>query len=497
MDDTTIPARQAATSPARANDLSTLALWAGGIFVLVLPIVLAFATGGYGLRRTAFALAAVLLVLAVVAVLAPWPLVPRGSPAVALAALAAFTAWSAISIAWARVLGDAAADAYRLLLYTAAFLLALCGLRLPELRQRVPDALLAGIVLVALYALAGRLIPAIVEVPEGARQDRLNEPFTYWNALGIFCVMGILLAVAAASDEERPPWLRALACAAAAPCGLALYLTYSRASWLALGAGLVVLLVIRRTRAVPLAAALSLSAIGVLIAAVQAFPAVLDAEGARTTQGLGFGAVMGVVCAAAALGHLRLAAAPAARRPLPIGPRLARAVAIVTIPAVIGIGLLVAMGGGDSESVGTGGGRVATLDTNRDALWGVALDAFAEHPLTGVGTSSFAVEWLRERDEVDRALDAHSLYVETLAELGIVGALLLAAFLAAVAAGIVAAVRPGPRDRVVAACTPAVVAFFVHAAFDWDWESPALAITALVLVAALLQRPDPRPRLDP
>ena len=136
---------------------------------------------------------------------------------------------------------------------------------------------------------------------------------------------------------------------------------------------------------------------------------------------------------------------------------------------------------------------MATLDTNRDALWGVALDAFAEHPVTGVGTSSFAVEWLRERDEVDRALDAHSLYVETLSELGIVGALLLAAFLAAVGAGIARAARRAREDPLVAAATGAVVAFFVHAAFDWDWESPALAITALVLVAALMQ-PEPPER---
>jgi O-antigen ligase len=150
------------------------------------------------------------------------------------------------------------------------------------------------------------------------------------------------------------------------------------------------------------------------------------------------------------------------------------------------------MGGGNDETA-QGGGRVATLDTNRDALWSVGLDAFAEHPVTGVGTSSFAVEWLRERDEVDRALDAHSLYVETLAELGVVGALLLALFLGAVAVGGVRAARAAPDDPVVAAAAAAAVAFFVHAGFDWDWESPALAITALVLVAALLQ---PVRRLD-
>jgi hypothetical protein len=480
---------QTARSTARASDRNTLALWAGAIFVIALPIVLAFATGGYGIRRATFALALTLIVLGVLAVLAPWPLVPRGKPLVALAALAGFAAWTAVSIAWARVLGDAAADAYRLALYVAAFAVALCCLRAGAIRRWVPEALLAGIVLVGLYALAGRVAPGIVEVPEGARQDRLNEPFTYWNALGIFMAMGIVLAIATASDAARPRLMRAMACAAAAPCGVALYLTYSRASWLALGAGLIYLLILRRNRAVPLAAALALGSIGVLIAAVQAFPAVLEAEGARAAQGGAFTAVTGIVCAAVLLLHLRLAHREGASRALPIGPELARVIAIVTIPAVFGLGLLVATGGGEREEVRSGGGRVATLDTNRDALWSVGLDAFANHPLTGVGTSSFAVEWLRERDEVDRALDAHSLYVETLAELGLVGALLLAVFLGAVVAGGVAAARAAPGDPVVAAATATAVTFFVHAGFDWDWESPALAITALVLVAALLRTP--------
>jgi O-antigen ligase len=203
-----------------------------------------------------------------------------------------------------------------------------------------------------------------------------------------------------------------------------------------------------------------------------------------------YAGVIGLACAAVALLHLRLA--PAAAADLALSPRVRRGIAIATIPVVFGIGLLVATGG-QHQTVQSGAARVATLDTNRGALWGVALDAFAAHPVTGVGTSSFAVEWLRERKEVDRALDAHSLYIETLAELGLVGALLLAAFLVASGSGMVAAARAAPRDPVVVAGTAAVVAFAVHAGFDWDWESPALSITALVMLAALLQ---PARRLD-
>ena len=48
----------------------------------------------------------------------------------------------------------------------------------------------------------------------------------------------------------------------------------------------------------------------------------------------------------------------------------------------------------------------------------MALRSFAAHPLAGVGSGGFRAEWRRERKIDDPARDAHSLYLETLGELG-------------------------------------------------------------------------------
>ncbi|HEX8067350.1 MAG TPA: O-antigen ligase family protein [Thermoleophilaceae bacterium] len=462
--------------------------------MLALPAVLAFFGGGYGVRRATIALAVVLAVLAVAAALAPWPLVPRGWPRAALAALAAYVAFSALSVAWARVLGDAAHDVYRLALYLAAFLLAVSCLREERLRRLAPDALLAGIVVVAGYALAGRLLPAIVEVTNGAvAGDRLNQPLAYWNALGVLMAMGAVLAVAAAGDGGRSVAWRAAAGAAAVPCGAALFLTYSRASWLALAAGLVFAVVLRPTRASLQAAAAATVAILVAVVAAQALPAVLDVQrDGRTAQGAAYGAVLAVLAAGVAAAVARAARSPRGAEELPVGRGARRAAAAITVPLVLGIGVAVAFQGESADSAPTGAGRIASAETNRDDLWRVGLRAFADHPVAGIGTSSFAVEWLRERDEPQRALDAHSLYVETLTELGLVGGLLLAALIAALAGGVASRARAAPGDPVVVAAGAVLVAFAVHAGFDWDWEVPAVSLVALVLAGAALAG-TPRP----
>ena len=486
-------ATQATTSAARTSTdgKGTAALWVAGCAALALPIVIAFFGGGFGVRRATMALIVVLPILAVCGALAPRPMVPRGSPRIALAGLAAYTAWATVSIAWARILGDASEDAYRLALYCAAFLLALIGLRVPALRRRAPHALLAGILLVALYALAGRLLPSIVEQTETAiAGDRLSQPLTYWNAMGLFMAMGTVLGVATAGDPRLRALWRGAACAAAIPCFAALYLTFSRASYVALAAGLVFVLMLRPARTQLAAAALVLVPGALLIALMEALPAVTSLESTdakRTAQGAVFGAALAAAGAAAGLVLARLARGE--DRPLPLGRGLRVAALAATVPLVLAAGVLVASRGESIEDVPTGAGRVTTLDTNRDRLWGVGLEAFAEHPIAGIGTASFQVEWLREREERSSALDAHSLYVETLAELGIVGGLLLGVFLTAVAVGLARRRREAPDDAVIVAAAGLLVAFAVHAGFDWDWEMPTVALTALVLAAAALQPP--------
>ena len=69
--------------------------------------------------------------------------------------------------------------------------------------------------------------------------------------------------------------------------------------------------------------------------------------------------------------------------------------------------------------------RLGSVDSNRYRYWEVALETWADRPLRGIGSGGFQVEWLKVRDRVDTSGDAHSLYLETGAELGIVGVALL------------------------------------------------------------------------
>ena len=71
-----------------------------------------------------------------------------------------------------------------------------------------------------------------------------------------------------------------------------------------------------------------------------------------------------------------------------------------------------------------------------------------DHPLAGAGAGGFFVEWRKLDDRVDQASDAHSLYLETAAELGLVGLGLLAAFLGGV---VICCVRLWRRDPAAAA----------------------------------------------
>jgi O-Antigen ligase len=450
------------------------------------PVVLAFASGGYGVKVQLLALAAAFCVLGLAVAAAPWPIVSGGPALVAIAALAGLAGWSALSIEWARVVEVAGDESVQALLYAVVFAAAVVSLREPAVRRVVPVALLAGVAVVAAYSLAGRALPDLISITLSRRAgSRLEQPLTYWNALGLLMTFGLLLAAAVASDPGWPRRLRAAAVAAAVPCSVVLYLTFSRGSLLALGAGLVVLFLVRPRRATLIATGIVLAA-GVLLAlSLQLFPAVLDIEetgSSQTSQGAVLLVLVVALTAAAGFAFARLAG-PASDTAVGLSPTHRRVLALGTLGVVLGVSWLVATASEKTDPLPSSKSRLTKLSTNRGEYWSVAVDSFAAHPVTGVGAGSFAVEWRRERQSDDFAQDAHSLYLETLSELGLVGALLLGAFLAAAAAGILRALRGGD-DLVAPAAAACLVALLVHVGLDWTWEFPAVTLVALILAAA-------------
>jgi Zn-dependent protease len=106
----------------------------------------------------------------------------------------------------------------------------------------------------------------------------------------------------------------------------------------------------------------------------------------------------------------------------------------------------------------------------------VAWKAGSEHPIAGTGAGTFEILWYERRPSTQTVRDAHSLYVETFNELGIIGITLLGATLLV---PLVGAVR-SRRSRLVAPAFGAYVAWLAASGLDWHWEMVALTTTALL-----------------
>jgi hypothetical protein len=108
---------------------------------------------------------------------------------------------------------------------------------------------------------------------------------------------------------------------------------------------------------------------------------------------------------------------------------------------------------------------------DRADWWHAARTAGLHHPLQGAGAGTFHDLYQR----LPVAHDAHSLYLQTFAELGVPGVLLVTAL---VVLPIVVAFRT--KQSAVAA---GLVVFALHTGVDWDWQLPAVTVAALALAA--------------
>lgn len=121
--------------------------------------------------------------------------------------------------------------------------------------------------------------------------------------------------------------------------------------------------------------------------------------------------------------------------------------------------------------------RLATpRDNGRFDYWRVTLEDFARRPLTGQGAGTYPLSWERLGTK-SRFDDGHSLYVEVLGELGVIGFLLVVCAVLLVLGGFLARARaPGPDRAAGAALFAAGLAWALHAGIEWDWEMPAVTL---------------------
>jgi O-antigen ligase len=285
--------------------------------------------------------------------------------------------------------------------------------------------------------------------------------------------------------------VRVAAAAIGPPLGVGVYLSFSRGALAALAVGLLVLAALaparRQVRAIGV-----LLATGILAAAASAaLPAVRALQGsagAKTAEGAAMFAVLLVLMAAAAVATWWLGRAEDRGRLRSDPVRLPRPRLVIATCLVLLLGATLGAAALESKPGTPAGGastaRLASVKSNRYDYWRVSLNEFEDHPLRGAGSGAFRVDWLRERTVFDPAKDAHSLYVETLGELGLVGIAILAALIVGVAVSARRAYRALPVQAAGAAATLGV--FAVHAGLDWDWEMPAVSLVAILLAGALI-----------
>ena len=456
------------------------------------PTVLAFFSGGYFERPRLIAGLLAWVAVIAAAVLSRRPL-PREWPGrLALAGLAALCAWTALSLLWTPIAGSTEDDLQRVLLYLAYLCAAAVLFRSGWVTRLLEPLLAAGTLIVTGYALSERLVPDLVDLAEsGTAGGRLEQPLTYWNASGALAALGVVLCVRMMGDTARPRALRIAAAAATAPLAAGVYLSLSRGVLAAVTVGLAVLVAFApdgraQVRAVGIALVTSIPA----CVAAGALPAVRtlgDGLGTRRAEGLVMLAVLVALGAAAALLVRREARSerPPGESLHPRHRMLATAgVGVVLLGALLAAAAFESKPEARTPAFGANPQRLRSLDSNRYSYWRVALDTFVDRPLQGRGSGAFVVEWLQHRDVNDPTREPHSLYLGTLAELGLVGFAALAAFLWGVAAAARRVWRANPG--LAAGPIAALVLWGTHAGIDWDWEMPALTLIALALAGALI-----------
>src|SRR5688572_5887166 len=167
--------------------------------------------------------------------LGPGSLRPAASPLAlaGLLALVLFAVWTGVSLAWSVTPDRTWQEANRVIAYALAVAIALvAGSTVPRAVERTAAGWLVVAVGVALYGLAGKLVPGIVD--HATEVARLRAPLEYWNALALVCVLGAPVAVRFATLRGARARWRVAALVALFVLLCCLGMTYSRGGVLAL-----------------------------------------------------------------------------------------------------------------------------------------------------------------------------------------------------------------------------------------------------------------------
>jgi O-Antigen ligase len=429
--------------------------------------------------------------------------------AIPLAGLILYAALQLASALWSHATAHTLDSYSRTLLYVLAFVL-FGSVRYTRRRANwLLRAVVAGLAAVCLIGLVSRVLPHTWPTASSFFANRLNYPLTYWNAEGMVAAIVLILGFHLTADRAEPRGVRVLAAVVLPGVAATLLLTFSRGAMGVAAIGLLAYCLLTRFSTLP--TALLAVAPPVAIALRSAWDATALATNhptspAAISQGHHVGVVVGACMVGAALlraalllADNRIARLPLIRTPPPRAVRLWVGVGAGAL--VLAVALAAGAGGfaqreydrfvrgtHERHAVQTRDRLTDPANNGRLPLWRAALDIYRTQKLRGTGAGTYQQYYPRYRTEAGYVVDAHSLYLQSLAELGLVGFALILIVVLGILAGLAARIR-GPDRALYAALFAMAFAWAVHQAFDWDWQMPAVTLGVFILAGLALARP--------
>ncbi|HEY2141348.1 MAG TPA: O-antigen ligase family protein [Solirubrobacteraceae bacterium] len=501
-------AREAMKSEAPAGTSGRRAITALMLLPGALVVFTGFNAGGYFPATPAILVVVLTQILLVRVIRARHPF--AGIAPVTLVAIVAAGSYALETLAsalWSHAVGRALVEFDRAWLYL--LVLALFGTVRASARDLrwLIGGLLVGVSVVCLAGLTSRVLPGVWHTAPNVANQRLSYPVTYWNTLGLLAALGIVLAFHLASALHEPRVVRVLAAAVTPLLAATLFFTFSRGAMVAGAAGLVVYVLATRSSGLVSGAVATLPGTAALVA-VAYHANLLDTVEPTTPGAVAQGhrvALAAGICAAGCAGvRLLLAVAVdprlgrrsgrarlgrTARRTMLAGATAAAVAAILAlgVPATVAHDWSRFISGA-APSTSHGDLRARLTDPSNDGrtdLWRVAMNGFSASPLHGYGAAMYQTLWDRHRPAFVYTVNAHSLYLQTMAELGIVGLALVLVVVAVVLVGLAARAR-GTRRLIYGALLAAAVVWALRAGVDWDWEMPVVTLGFFAAAGAAL-----------
>lgn len=430
----------------------------------------------------------------------------------AMLVLAGVTGLAVLSLAsalWADSIQQAVASGNRWLVYAA-----LTGLLLVVIRTETAATWAMGTMgaVVLIEAVVALVRMSGADGPELFLAGRLDEPLGYINGQAAYHLLGLwcLLAVA---EQRRWPLLAGAGMAGTVVLAAMLLLAQSRGIVLATATSVLVVLAV-----VPGRARRAWALLAVAVAITAAAPALLDVYSSgresRPDPATVDSAVRAAVVAAAAAGVIwALACFAAARVAWPQTRVRAGTVAVFGALGLAAVGIGVAERTavtdelsrqydaftrvGDTPAADESSTRLTSGSGNRYDYWRIAVRAWQGRPALGVGAGNYDGPYFARRTTAEDVRQPHSIELQALSELGLVGAALLALVVAGLAwgaGGIAAAARSSRAARFQAvAAVGCVAAWLSHTSVDWLHLLPGVTGMALVAAVVLVRVRDPLP----